>query len=130
MTGSILSPTQHYKHYKEMLPFLTSRGSQINQEFAFFPSSPPRDQGGIFELRTYTLNPGKLLEWETTWWAMQLFFCGVFLMCESCRRKGIEARSKLIVPVGAWFSQIGRLHQVQHMWQYPYVLAGIVSLVR
>ena len=36
------------------------------------------------------------------------------------RRRGIEARRKSIAPVGAWFSQIGRLHQVHHMWQYPW----------
>lgn len=35
------------------------------------------------------------------------------------RRKGIEARRQFVEPVGAWFSQIGRLHQVHHMWQYP-----------
>ncbi|KAF5385325.1 hypothetical protein D9615_001196 [Tricholomella constricta] len=56
----------HIKAYQAMLPFLTSRYSQLNQEFAFFPSAPPHAQGGIFELRTYTLQPGTLLEWETT----------------------------------------------------------------
>ena len=37
------------------------------------------------------------------------------------RRSGIEARRKIVQPVGAWFSQIGRLHQVYHLWQYPCV---------
>ncbi|EJD03823.1 NIPSNAP-domain-containing protein [Fomitiporia mediterranea MF3/22] len=91
----------HIKAYKSILPFLVSRSTQINQEFAFFPSSPPREQGGIFELRSYQLKPGALLEWESTW------------------RIGIEARRKLVAPVGAWFSRIGRLHQVHHLWQYP-----------
>jgi len=100
-SSKLIRDSEHSKRYKEMLPFLTSRATQINQEFAFFPSSPPRSQGGIFELRSYTLNPGKLLEWEGAW------------------RKGIEARRQLISPVGAWFSQIGRLHQVHHLWQYP-----------
>lgn len=36
------------------------------------------------------------------------------------RRRGIEARMKFVAPVGAWFSQVGRLHQVHHLWQYPY----------
>ncbi|KAJ7459180.1 hypothetical protein B0H11DRAFT_2060684 [Mycena galericulata] len=79
----------------------TSRSSQLNQEFAFLPTAPPRAQGGIFELRSYQLKPGTLLEWENTW------------------RKGIEARRKFVAPVGAWFSQVGRLHQVHHLWQYP-----------
>jgi len=86
---------------KSMLPYMTSRSTQLNQEFKFFPSAPPHSQGGIFELRSYILKPGTLLEWESTW------------------RRGIEARKKLLSPVGAWFSQIGKLHQVHHMWQYP-----------
>jgi hypothetical protein len=40
---------------------------QLAQEFAFLPTSPPRDKGGIFELRAYQLTPGTLLEWEATW---------------------------------------------------------------
>lgn len=51
-----------------MLPYITSRTSQLNQEFAFFPSSPPSSKGGVFELRTYQLVAGKLLEWEATWY--------------------------------------------------------------
>ncbi|KAF8588908.1 NIPSNAP-domain-containing protein [Ramaria rubella] len=97
-----LSQNSHHGiNYKQMLPFLRTRNLQLNQEFAFFPSSPPRSQGGIFELRTYQLQPGTLLQWESTW------------------RRGIEARKKLVAPVGAWFSQVGRLHQVHHLWQYP-----------
>ncbi|KAJ7631248.1 hypothetical protein FB45DRAFT_917954 [Roridomyces roridus] len=69
--------------------------------FAFLPTAPPHAEGGIFELRSYQLKPGTLLEWENTW------------------RKGIEARRKFVAPVGAWFSQVGRLHQVHHLWQYP-----------
>jgi hypothetical protein len=56
------------KAYQEMTKYLVSRNSQLNQEFAFFPTAPPRTQGGIFELRTYQLKPGVLLEWENTWY--------------------------------------------------------------
>lgn len=34
------------------------------------------------------------------------------------RRRGIDARRNHISPVGAWFSQVGRLHQVHHIWQF------------
>ncbi|EGO04629.1 hypothetical protein SERLA73DRAFT_173886 [Serpula lacrymans var. lacrymans S7.3] len=100
-TTALIKKTHHANAYRELLPSVTSRTSQLTQEFAFFPTSPPHAQGGIFELRTYQLKPGTLLEWENAW------------------RKGIEARRKFVAPVGAWFSQIGRLHQVHHMWQYP-----------
>lgn len=58
---------QHLERYKAMLPFLTSRTTQLNQEFAILPTAPPRAEGGVFELRTYQLKPGTLLEWENTW---------------------------------------------------------------
>ncbi|KZT43895.1 NIPSNAP-domain-containing protein [Sistotremastrum suecicum HHB10207 ss-3] len=100
-TTELLRGSEHEQSRKAIAPFLNSKSLQLNQEFAFFPSSPPRSKGGIFELRTYQLQPGTLLEWETTW------------------RRGIEARRKFVEPVGAWFSHIGRLHQVHHLWQYP-----------
>ncbi|KDQ18252.1 hypothetical protein BOTBODRAFT_171909 [Botryobasidium botryosum FD-172 SS1] len=97
----LIRHSEHNKSYNAMLPYLNKRSSQLCQEFAFWASSPPHVQGGIFELRSYTLKPGTLLEWESAW------------------RKGIEARRKFITPVGAWFSQVGRLHQVHHIWQHP-----------
>ncbi|KAH7104862.1 NIPSNAP-domain-containing protein [Auriculariales sp. MPI-PUGE-AT-0066] len=100
-TTQLIRESQHAEAYRALLPFVNSRTHQLNQEFAFFPTAPPHSQGGIFELRTYQLKPGVLLEWEHTW------------------RAGIEARRKLVAPVGAWFSHVGRLHQVHHMWQYP-----------
>ncbi|TFK30944.1 NIPSNAP-domain-containing protein [Coprinopsis marcescibilis] len=101
-TTQLIRESKDYTEaYKTMLPFVNSRSSQLNQEFGFFPTAPPHAQGGLFELRSYQLKPGTLLEWETTW------------------RSGIEARRKFVAPVGAWFSQIGRLHQTHHLWQYP-----------
>lgn len=58
---------EHHAAYQAMLPYIVSRSSQLNQEFAFFPTAPPHAQGGIFELRSYQLKPGTLLEWENTW---------------------------------------------------------------
>lgn len=101
MTTKKIRNSDHIKAYQKMLPYLVSRSSQLNQEFAILPTAPPHSEGGVFELRTYQLNPGTLLQWEQTW------------------RKGIEARRRFVEPVGAWFSQVGRLHQVHHMWQYP-----------
>lgn len=86
---------------QSILPNLHSRHHQIMSEFAFWPSSPPRNEGGIFEMRSYTLVPGTLLEWEGAW------------------RRGIDARRKFVEPAGAWFAQVGHLHEVHHLWQYP-----------
>ncbi|WVO18179.1 hypothetical protein L204_105882 [Cryptococcus depauperatus] len=90
---------------KDILPHLQSRQHQIVSEFSFWPSSPPHDSGypdgGVFEMRSYLLQPGKLLDWEFAW------------------RKGLEARKRFVQPVGAFFSQAGQLHEVHHIWQYP-----------
>lgn len=99
--AQLIKDSEHQTRYRRMLPHLNSRVLQLNQEFAFMPTAPPHNHGGVFELRTYQLNPGTLLEWESAW------------------RRGIEARRKFISPIGAWFSQVGRLHQVHHMWQFP-----------
>lgn len=40
------------------------------------------------------------MEWEQHW------------------RKGIECRRQVMEPVGAWFSQLGRLNRVYHLWQF------------
>lgn len=50
----------------------------------------------------------KLMGWEK---CTNFFFVN--------RRKGLEYRSQFCEPVGAWFSQLGNLHTVQHMWTYP-----------
>lgn len=84
----------------------------------------------MFELRSYRLKPGSMLEWEAAW------------------RKGIEARRRFVVrpsppcssplpvsptdaspsprfqePAGAWFTQVGNLHTVHHLWAFPSLAA-------
>ncbi|KAF3907863.1 hypothetical protein ABW20_dc0106835 [Dactylellina cionopaga] len=91
--------TQKYK--KEVRKFLQSRSNSLAQEFSFWPTTPPRSLGGVFELRSYTLHPGNLLEWETHW------------------RRGLVARqSQGMEGVGAWFTQIGGLNEVHYLWQF------------
>ncbi|EPQ30458.1 uncharacterized protein PFL1_01984 [Pseudozyma flocculosa PF-1] len=80
---------------------LTGRTNWLTQEFSFWPSSPPVTTNGLYELRTYHLKPGHLLEWEQHW------------------RRGLEARRRFVEPIGAWFTQIGGLHTVFHIWEYP-----------
>ncbi|EPS36784.1 hypothetical protein H072_9689 [Dactylellina haptotyla CBS 200.50] len=91
--------TQKYK--KEVRKYLQSRSNSLAQEFSFWPTTQPRNLGGVFELRSYTLHPGNLLEWETHW------------------RRGLVARqSQGMEGVGAWFTQIGGLNEVHYLWQF------------
>jgi len=62
---------QHEEAHDALRPFLRSRATQLAQEFAFLPTAPPHEEGGIFELRAYQLIPGTLLEWEATWCAFR-----------------------------------------------------------
>jgi hypothetical protein len=80
---------------------ISSKHTSLMQEFSFWPTTPPRQLGGLFELRSYTLHPGNLLEWETHW------------------RRGLKARREVMEGVGAWFVQIGDLNTVHHLWQFP-----------
>ncbi|EEH23489.1 hypothetical protein PABG_05700 [Paracoccidioides brasiliensis Pb03] len=79
---------------------INSKRTSLMQEFSFWPTTPPRKLGGLFELRSYTLHPGNLLEWETHW------------------RRGLHARREVMEGVGAWFVQIGELNTVHHLWQF------------
>ena len=57
----------------------------------------------IYELRTYTLRPGMVGEFEKRWAPM------------------VEARQKLS-PLGAlWHTEIGPLNEMVHVWPYASV---------
>ncbi|GAA6052044.1 hypothetical protein JCM3770_002337 [Rhodotorula araucariae] len=90
---------QFFNH--EILPLINSRTSQLCTEFKFFPVTDPQERGGIYELRTYDLKPGALLEWEYEW------------------RGGLEARIATgHTPVACWYAGIGKLHTVHMIWHY------------
>ena len=84
----------------KLAKLINSKKISLMQEFSFWPTTPPRQLGGVFELRSYTLHPGNLLEWETHW------------------RRGLKARREVMEGVGAWFVQIGDLNTVHHLWQF------------
>ncbi|KAK2074971.1 hypothetical protein P8C59_009137 [Phyllachora maydis] len=85
---------------KRLKSLIRTKRTSLMQEFSFWPTTPPRQLGGLFELRSYTLHPGNLLEWETHW------------------RRGLAARREVMEGVGAWFVQIGDLNTVHHLWQF------------
>ncbi|ROV98711.1 hypothetical protein VMCG_06809 [Cytospora schulzeri] len=101
--GSLHAISQHPEFAafdRKLRTLITSKKTSLMQEFSFWPTTPPRQLGGIFELRSYTLGPGKLLEWEQHW------------------RKGLKARREVMEGVGAWFVQVGELNTVHHLWQF------------
>lgn len=101
-TQNVFHQNPLYLEYLNNLRYcIRSRESTLMQEFDFWGgTAAPRTLGGIFELRTYELKAGRLLEWEQHW------------------KKGIECRRQVMEPVGAWFTNIGNLNQVHHLWQF------------
>ncbi len=97
---SIASHPDFANFDKKLKTLITQKHTSLMQEFSFWPTTPPRQLGGLFELRSYTLHPGNLLEWETHW------------------RRGLKARREVMEGVGAWFVQIGDLNTVHHLWQF------------
>lgn len=97
---SISSHPEFAEFNKTLSTLINSKKISLMQEFSFWPTTPPRQLGGVFELRSYTLHPGNLLEWETHW------------------RRGLKARREVMEGVGAWFVQIGDLNTVHHLWQF------------
>jgi hypothetical protein len=72
----------------------------------FVPASflPPLDIerkiGPIFEMRSYTLQPGTTAAWMEAWGTK------------------IKERMELSQPVGIWTSELGQLNRWLHMWSY------------
>ncbi|XP_018016083.1 protein NipSnap isoform X2 [Hyalella azteca] len=79
---------------------LRSRSNQYLLSFSFWPLVTPRQGGNIYEIRSYFLKPGTMIEWGNNW-ARAITF----------RQSNNEA-------FGGFFSQVGRLYNVHHIWCY------------
>ena len=77
---------------------------QYSEIFVPAPFLPPLDIerkiGPIFELRSYTLEPGATAAWTKAWGSK------------------IKERMELSQPVGIWTSELGHLNRWLHMWSY------------
>lgn len=83
---------------KELGQFLHKRINALLFPFSYWPSPEPRDSRHVYELRSYILKPGTMIEWGNNW------------------VKGINHRMDHNQAVGGFFSQIGRLYMVFHLW--------------
>jgi len=78
--------------------WLRSRNNQLCQEFTYWGEPRLRKKPHIYELRTYALKPGTLIEWGNKW------------------GNAIKIRRK--DAVAGFFSQVGELYTVHHLWAY------------
>jgi len=88
------------KLLKERLECLRLRQSQFMLPFSFWPQVEPRKGNNIYEIRSYILKPGTMIEWGNNW------------------AKAINYRKHNEETFAGFFSQIGRLYNVHHIWCY------------
>ena len=77
---------------------LRSRHLQYLLAFSYWPLIEPRAGPNIYEMRSYSLKPGTMIEWGNNW-----------ARAINYRRNNNEA-------FAGFFSQIGRLYNVHHVW--------------
>lgn len=82
------------------LEFVLDQQSEIFLPAPFSPPLEPRELGGIYEIRSYTLAAGEIPKMIERWSA------------------AIEARVKLSPLVGAWYAELGALNKWVHVWAY------------
>ncbi|XP_046740254.1 protein NipSnap [Diprion similis] len=100
-TLSTLSQNEAYhKLIQEQGSYLRSRHLQYLLAFSFWPQLVMREGPNIYEIRSYSLKPGTMIEWGNNW-----------ARAINYRRNNDEA-------FAGFFSQIGRLYNVHHIWAY------------
>jgi hypothetical protein len=80
--------------------FVVEQQSEIWMPAPFSPALEPRQLGGLYEIRIYTLKAGGIPE-QIDRWATQ-----------------IDKRTALSPLVGAWYSEFGGLNRWCHIWAY------------
>ncbi|OQR77893.1 protein NipSnap-like [Tropilaelaps mercedesae] len=77
---------------------IRSRENTFMLAFTFWGHPEAKENGGIYEMRSYVLKPGTMSEWGNNW------------------ARGITFRRENAV--AGFFTQIGQLHCVYHFWTY------------
>ncbi|XP_015438752.1 PREDICTED: protein NipSnap [Dufourea novaeangliae] len=96
-----LSQNKAYQQlFKEGGKYVRSRYLQYLLAFSYWPVPTKREDSNIYEIRSYRLNAGGMIEWGNNW------------------AKAINFRRHNNEPFGGFFSQIGRLYNVHHIWCY------------
>ncbi|CAG2174504.1 unnamed protein product, partial [Oppiella nova] len=88
---------------KELLPHLRKRQNQFMLSFSFWGHPTPAVHNSMYEMRSYVLKPGTMIEWGNNW------------------ARGVTFRKD--DAVAGFFSQIGQLYVVHHIWKYENLLA-------
>lgn len=77
-----------------------ARHLQYLLAFSYWPQILLREPKNIYEIRSYALKPGTMIEWGNNW------------------ARAINFRKNNDEAFAGFFSQIGRLYNVHHIWCY------------
>ncbi|EFN85510.1 Protein NipSnap [Harpegnathos saltator] len=98
---AVLSTDEAYQRLlRERGNYLRSRHLQYLLAFSYWPPLVKRTDSNKYEIRSYSLKPGTMIEWGNNW------------------AKAINYRRNNDEPFAGYFSQIGRLYNVHHIWCY------------
>lgn len=86
------------KLQKERGNYLRSRHLQFLLAFNFWPTIESRKGSNIYEIRSYSLKPGTMIEWGNNW------------------ARGLKFRRNNNEAYAGFMSQVGRLNNVHHIW--------------
>ncbi|XP_022902706.1 protein NipSnap [Onthophagus taurus] len=99
--NTILSSNKDYtKLWDEQGKLVRSRHLQYLLAFSYWPQIKLRGGNNIYEIRSYALKPGTMIEWGNNW------------------ARAINHRQNNNEAFAGFFSQIGRLYNVHHIWSY------------
>lgn len=94
-----LSKNEEYqKLLTEQGKLVRSRHLQYKLAFSYWPQIVKRQPSHIYEIRSYALKPGTMIEWGNNW------------------ARAINYRQNNQEAFAGFFSQIGRLYNVHHFW--------------
>lgn len=98
LSPSIFHPQDYQSLKNERGLLLRSRHLQYMLAFSYWPQIASRDPSHIYEMRSYRLKPGTMIEWGNNW------------------ARAINFRQTNNEAFAGFFSQIGRLYNVHHIW--------------
>ncbi|KAJ3618974.1 hypothetical protein MTP99_005768 [Tenebrio molitor] len=93
------SPDFH-KITEDQGKLVRSRHLQYLLAFSYWPQIQLRKPKNVYEIRSYALKPGTMIEWGNNW------------------ARAINFRQNNDEAFAGFFSQIGRLYNVHHIWCY------------
>lgn len=100
---------------------MRARHLQYLLAFSFWPEISPRAGKNIYEIRSYRLQPGTSEFVSCSIEIISLTFSFSFAVIEwgNNWQRAIKHRRSNDGPFAGFFSQIGRLYNVHHIWCYP-----------